>query len=160
ESAAIAHALEVSRESLATLQRMQEQTAQLHRQFLEGQELAHRTVHLLVEQQQRLFQHQLGVPGPLSPPAAAFAPAPELPTPPRSIQRAVAQPSPAATANAPGYPAPTSNIGVGAVASSPKPKQQAPDKVQRILFEIIAEKTGYPAEMLGLDMTLDSDLGI
>src|SRR5207253_2109210 len=29
-----------------------------------------------------------------------------------------------------------------------------------VLLEVIAEKTGYPAEMLELDMELDADLGI
>ena len=41
---------------------MQEQTAHLHRQFLDGQDAAHRSVHLLVEQQQRLLQASLGLP--------------------------------------------------------------------------------------------------
>jgi acyl carrier protein len=34
------------------------------------------------------------------------------------------------------------------------------DDVLKILLEIISEKTGYPTEMLELDMGLDSDLGI
>jgi acyl carrier protein len=29
-----------------------------------------------------------------------------------------------------------------------------------VLIEVVAEKTGYPADMLGLDMSLDADLGI
>src|SRR2546421_11950831 len=33
-------------------------------------------------------------------------------------------------------------------------------RVQGVLLEVIAEKTGYPAEMLELGMTLDADLGI
>ena len=28
------------------------------------------------------------------------------------------------------------------------------------LLEVVADKTGYPTEMLSLDMNLDSDLGI
>ena len=40
---------------MAVLQRMQEETAQLHRRFLEGQETAGRTIQSLLEQQQRLF---------------------------------------------------------------------------------------------------------
>ncbi|MFH2202814.1 MAG: SDR family NAD(P)-dependent oxidoreductase [Elusimicrobiota bacterium] len=31
---------------------------------------------------------------------------------------------------------------------------------EKVLLEVVAEKTGYPAEMLNLDMGLDSDLGI
>jgi acyl carrier protein len=36
----------------------------------------------------------------------------------------------------------------------------AAERVQEVLIAIIAEKTGYPPEMLGLDMGLDADLGI
>src|SRR6185369_10373916 len=32
--------------------------------------------------------------------------------------------------------------------------------VSDVLLAVVAEKTGYPADMLGLDMELDSDLGI
>ena len=41
---------------MALLQKMQEETAQLHRRFLEGQETAGRTFQTLLEQQQRLLQ--------------------------------------------------------------------------------------------------------
>src|SRR5439155_17945279 len=34
------------------------------------------------------------------------------------------------------------------------------DQYQAVLLDIVAEKTGYPVEMLELDMELDSDLGI
>src|SRR6185437_7342676 len=33
-------------------------------------------------------------------------------------------------------------------------------RIESVLLEVIAEKTGYPAEMLELDMALDADLGI
>src|SRR5262249_57945210 len=68
EPSGLAEALQATRESLAALARMQDQPAQLHRQFLDGQEAAHRTVHLLVEQQQRLLQATLGLPLPAAPP--------------------------------------------------------------------------------------------
>src|SRR5205085_561704 len=34
------------------------------------------------------------------------------------------------------------------------------DRAQTVLLEVVAEKTGYPVEMLELDMSLDADLGI
>ena len=34
------------------------------------------------------------------------------------------------------------------------------DRAQMVLLEVVAEKTGYPVEMLELDMSLDADLGI
>ena len=48
----LAQALLMTQQSLTALQRMQEQTAALHKQFLESQESAQRTLHALVEQQQ------------------------------------------------------------------------------------------------------------
>ena len=47
---------------MTMLQKMQEETAQLHRRFLEGQETAARTFQTLLEQQQRLIREkdQLG----------------------------------------------------------------------------------------------------
>jgi acyl transferase domain-containing protein/NADP-dependent 3-hydroxy acid dehydrogenase YdfG len=42
------------------------------------------------------------------------------------------------------------------------PKDDAPPAVdlEKLLMEIVAQKTGYPAEMLGLHMDLEGDLGI
>src|SRR5205823_12198379 len=34
------------------------------------------------------------------------------------------------------------------------------DRVRDVLLAVVAEKTGYPTEMLDLDMGLDADLGI
>ncbi|MBN1956661.1 MAG: SDR family NAD(P)-dependent oxidoreductase, partial [Desulfuromonadales bacterium] len=46
------------------------------------------------------------------------------------------------------------------VPPTPQLGQLGRDKVATTLLEVIAEKTGYPVEMLELDMALDSDLGI
>ena len=126
-------------QSLASLQKMQEQTAQLHRQFLEGQETAHRTVHLLVEQHQRYLQSALGV----APPALPVLPPPVVPvaSPPAPVVRVPAPPPPPVEA--------------------PRLAPASDDKrIEKVLLEVIAEKTGYPSEMLELDMALDADLGI
>jgi acyl transferase domain-containing protein/NADP-dependent 3-hydroxy acid dehydrogenase YdfG len=129
---ALAQALEVTRETMAALQRMQEQTAQLHRQFLEGQESAQRSVQLLIEQQQRLLQTSLGL-APLSLPLSQ--PTPSLPQPTRNGQRTPAAP-----------PVPMERTANG--------------HVEGTLLSVVSEKTGYPMEMLDLDMALDADLGI
>jgi polyketide-type polyunsaturated fatty acid synthase PfaA len=151
---AVAQALQITRESLAALQKMQEQTALLHRQFLDGQEHAHRTVHLLVEQQQRLLQASLGLPvAPLPLPPVAY-----VPGSPRSTPVSHAPSSPAAV------PAPS--VVVPPPAPSPKPLEIAVsetgnvERAQGVLLEVIAEKTGYPADMLEMSMALDADLGI
>ncbi|WP_437571742.1 SDR family NAD(P)-dependent oxidoreductase [Sorangium sp. So ce542] len=59
--------------------------------------------------------------------------------------------APAAAAAAPAAAAPT-----GAAAAAPA----ASAEVERIVMAVVAETTGYPAEMLGLQMELESDLGI
>ena len=46
---ALAESLRMTRESMSVLQKMQEETAQLHRRFLEGQETAGRTFQTLLE---------------------------------------------------------------------------------------------------------------
>jgi acyl carrier protein len=45
-------------------------------------------------------------------------------------------------------------------ASSPNPAGNTADELTSILLEIVSEKTGYPAEMLELEMDLEADLGI
>ena len=229
---------------------MQEQTAQLHRQFLEGQETAHRTVHLLVEQHQRYLQAALGAaPTPrrlcrrraaagLAVFAGRVAAPPRRPAPSRRLPPAPApvadnrrsrkgafggdrgedglpggdagpghgagrrpghrldqaRRDPVGLAGAPargaagqaGAPRHAAQPRATSPPSSPAAKRrrsgrQPPDtrhrrrchqgadaprspgdleKVTAALLEVIAEKTGYPAEMLELDMALDADLGI
>ncbi len=152
---ALTQALQMTRESMAALLKVQEQTAQLHRQFLEGQEKAQRTVHLLVEQQQRLLQASLG----LTPTAPAVSAVPSL-APPASVIPAL-QPAPSPAPVPPVALAPTSPP---AVSAPPPPTPVAhtvsTSRVERVLLEVVAEKTGYPVEMLEPAMALDADLGI
>ena len=161
DASALAQALQVTRDSLAALQKMQEQAAQLHRQFLEGQDTAQRTVHLLVDQQQRLLQASLGF--------APSAPLPalsanrlfgegEAPAEPR-LPVARQEPRPPQTAHhLP--PAPVPQPVAPARAIPPAPVVSNAAKVQAVLLSVVSEKTGYPAEMLEPGMALDADLGI
>ncbi|MDM7995676.1 MAG: SDR family NAD(P)-dependent oxidoreductase [Acidobacteriota bacterium] len=66
----------------------------------------------------------------------------------------VSTPAPAAAA-AP-VPAPVS----AAPAAAPVAAVRAVDAVQTEVMKIIAEKTGYPTDMLDLDLDLEADLGI
>jgi acyl transferase domain-containing protein/acyl carrier protein len=156
DGAALSHALQLTRDSLAALQHMQEQTAQLHRQFLDGQDAAQRTVQFLVEQQQRLLQASLGLP--VSPmPVAVPPPDPvrlESPAPLPPLPQSMPMPA----------PAPPVATALPVQPKSPPPAPAAPvvsdKRIETLLLEVIAEKTGYPSEMLELDMALDADLGI
>ncbi|MGC9400138.1 MAG: phosphopantetheine-binding protein [Anaerolineae bacterium] len=44
--------------------------------------------------------------------------------------------------------------------SSPSPPTLDPEALTASLLDIVSEKTGYPAEMLELDMDMEADLGI
>ncbi len=123
-----AGALRALQEEISALQRMQEQTAVIHAQFLHGQEAAQLNLQRLILQQEGILS---GRPLPVMPALAAVpvqAPAP------------VAAPRPVAAPFA---------------VAAPVVDDAAP-----VLLGIVSEKTGYPAETLGLDMDLESDLGI
>jgi acyl transferase domain-containing protein len=156
---ALSEALRVTQENITALQRLHEQTARLHERFMEGQEQAQQTFHMLFEQQRRLLEGS-----PISawePAPARHAPArPAAPTPAPIVKAHAPVARPSSPAPAPA-PAP-------AVRAAPAP-QLAPAKAEskanssaasQVLLEVVAEKTGYPAEMLELDMGLDTDLGI
>ncbi|MBW2271574.1 MAG: hypothetical protein JRH16_23750 [Deltaproteobacteria bacterium] len=105
--------------TLDALLRLQEQTADLHRQYLDGQAKVLDSIQALLA----------------APAASAVAPA---------AAAATATTVAPAEARAAGNPAPA-----------------APgDDVARVLLAIVADKTGYPTEMLELSMGLDADLGI
>ena len=134
----IGQALRQSQDNLLALQKLGEQTADLHRQFLDGQEKAHRTFQGLLDQHQRLTLASLGqAPAPAAPIAP---PHPRLePTP---VRPPAVAPEPA--------PAP-------AVAPAPPALN---GRAMGVLLDVVAEKTGYPAGMLEPAMALDADLGI
>ncbi|HJV33501.1 SDR family NAD(P)-dependent oxidoreductase [Geomonas sp.] len=192
---ALSESLRMTRESMAILQKMQADTAQLHRRFLEGQETAAKTFQTLLEQQQRLLGAatmpaavstaapvatatavNLSAAATAAAPAAAVAPsaAASAPVPPRPAAvapqaaassvtlTASAQPSPAP---APVAGAPKAAPAAPAIATSPSapaPAQAGQDatSITDTLLKVVSEKTGYPIEMLELDMGMDSDLGI
>jgi NAD(P)-dependent dehydrogenase (short-subunit alcohol dehydrogenase family)/acyl carrier protein len=140
-NSALTQALQITQEGLQVFQRLQEQTAQLHRQFLQSQETAQQSLSRLIEQQQQLLLASLGqAPMPTAPALAVPAPQCSHDTP-RDDHRAERDDHPQSP------PA----------ASAPSLDR---NRVSDVLLEVVAEKTGYPAEMLNPDMGLDADLGI
>jgi acyl transferase domain-containing protein/NAD(P)-dependent dehydrogenase (short-subunit alcohol dehydrogenase family) len=130
------HALQASRDGLIALQRLQEQTAELHRRFLEGQDAALRTFLVLLDQQKSIPGAQL----PVSPEVSEALASVAAFTPPRTDHELIA-------------PTGVAAVPVSA-ASAGRPS------IAAVLMAVVAEKTGYPTEMLNLEMSLDSDLGI
>ncbi len=148
ESPALAGALGVTQQSLLAFQRMQEETAKLHKQFLDNQQAALATLQMLVAQQHAILTGQT-IPSLPAVPIVHAAPTPALPVsvpPPTPIP--IALPPPRASVP----PAPPTPSVANAVARGPDSST--------VLLAVVAEKTGYPSDMLGLDMALDADLGI
>jgi acyl transferase domain-containing protein/NAD(P)-dependent dehydrogenase (short-subunit alcohol dehydrogenase family) len=142
---ALVESLRITRESMAVLQKMQEETAQLHRRFLEGQETAGRTFQTLLEQQLRLIQ---GASGPITFPAVTPEPAAML-TSVIPVQPAIAPPA---------TPAPI--VTTAPITPSAPAASVASDRIAETLLAVVSEKTGYPVEMLEMEMGMDADLGI
>ena len=168
-----AGALQVVQEGLRAMQALQQQTAAAHQRFLEGQELAHKTVQMVMESQQRLMTGSLGLPvadHPVTPTAATVPP-------PEAVAPGLA-PAPAARPAAPTVPlapaaaairslAPQNDIPVDPVETaaaraiaSEEAAASGATVAEDTLLEVVAELTGYPIEMLDLDMDLEADLGI
>jgi acyl transferase domain-containing protein len=164
---ALSGALGVSQQSLLAFQRMQEQTANLHKQFLDNQQAALATLQALVAQQHALLTGQPTAPiaftpppAPIpAPPAPTFVPAPAPTYRPPVVQEAprptaVSRPIPAPPpAPLPPPPVPVAKTAAARLATPARDSSA-------VLLAVVAEKTGYPADMLGLDMALDADLGI
>ncbi|AXG81636.1 type I polyketide synthase [Streptomyces paludis] len=113
---------------------------------------------------------ELGTAAPAAPRAPAAAPAPALA--PRTAPAALPAPVPAAPATpalAPALaPAPQALASTAALTPAPAPAPAAPAPapavetagVESVLLEVVGQKTGYPADMLDLDMDVEADLGI
>lgn len=135
-------ALQMAQQAMQALQDMQLQTARLHEQFLTGQEEATRSFTSLMETQQHLLLASAGETVVSSPTKPAVVESPPL-LPPIEKPTVMVKQAPATAA-----------------APLAAPDMIASDSIHHTLFAIISEKTGYPSEMLDLEMTLDGDLGI
>jgi len=165
----VAEALRVTQENMAALQRLQQQTAHLHQQFLEGQNASQQHYHTLLRQQQRFLDLSMGLPvsevPPVTPAVFSSLPAISIPAPTTPVAPAtVAVDSHAAPeTQAPVVTEPPAESVVPAAEPALAPATAAAEPgvdVAKILLDIVSEKTGYPTEVLELRMELDSDLGI
>ena len=161
-AALVAQALHGAQEQLRALQSMQEQTAATHRAFLEGQASAQASFQALLDGQQRLIEQMVGLPA-----RAPVAPAPTSTYAPPAPTSTYVPPAPTyaapTMASAPAYerPSPAPQVSPAPVQTAPvqPPLTQAVDVVGTLL-SVVADATGYPTDMLDLDMDLESDLGI
>ena len=95
-------------------------------------------------------------PAPAPMPVAAPAPAPAAAPAPMPVAAPMPAPAPVPVAPAPAIaaePAPPA-------AATPDATTEAAPDVDGLLLAVVADKTGYPAEMLHLEMDLEADLGV
>lgn len=143
------------------LQELSRQTAQVHQQFLKGQEAAQNALGNLLAQSSQV------APAPAMRTAPAMQAAPVMPQPvsaPRvqAPTPPVRQPAPRPTTRPAAVSVPKQapkQVLNAEPAPAAKPAAAGFD-VSGALLKVVADKTGYPQEMLSLDMDLESDLGI
>ena len=146
-------ALRAIQQGLSSLQALQSQTTQAHQKFLDTQAEASRTLQMMIQSTQQLAASALAGDGTALQIPNAFKPA-DRPQTENPAANAATKPQPSkdnASASVPPEAAATS-------AAKSDPPNQAP--IQECLLEIVSGLTGYPAEMLGLDMDIEADLGI
>ena len=156
-------ALSVVQKGLESIQALQQQTAQAHQKFLETQTQASRTLQEMMKSTQRLVGSLSGMPAAQM---DAFS-LPASPQPVATIQpqaHPVDQPSPIPGAELPHQPASADNTKTIPPTEPTTTVNLQPTEVSasvsNALLEIVSELTGYPVEMLGLEMDIEADLGI
>jgi acyl transferase domain-containing protein/NADP-dependent 3-hydroxy acid dehydrogenase YdfG len=154
-------ALSRSQENLVALQRLAQQTADLHRQFLEGQEKTQQTFLKLLDHEQHLALAMLD---PTRPPDARANKDTEA-----SIQ--LSRPSAQLHGDAKTNHKTSKEPNRDSMPVHATGHRVEPTVVERVtgadenaaaavLIEVVSEKTGYPVDVLDLDLQLDADLGI
>jgi NAD(P)-dependent dehydrogenase (short-subunit alcohol dehydrogenase family)/acyl carrier protein len=180
----ISDALKVVQEGLKSMQHLQSQTAAAHQKFLEAQTEANRSLQEMMQHTQRLTEQSLGFElKPRQPVALSrlplestrqsqaperidetstseYADSPLSTVRPENVLETgplpVAQNLPEAAAN--GYPRSLDNR-VTAI-EAPVPTNQVRADIEATMLAVVSQLTGYPVEMLGMDMDIESELGI
>ncbi len=184
QSELIRDALKVVSRGLQSMQHLQSETARAHQKFLEAQTEANRTLQEMMKNTQRLTERSLGInPEPIQPAfdpryrleSSREMPQPEKDTTPevsdnftehavarlalndREISpRPVHQKFPEGAAN--GYLQDT--VDSDSQNELPTPSQSDRNVIEQTMLAVVSQLTGYPAEMLGLDMDIEAELGI
>jgi len=162
--------LQVVQEGLKSMQALHKVTAEAHQKFLETQAEASRTLQVMMEKTEQLAQAALGLDARpqshkeigQSQPVSEARPAPQetqaaerTPLSAQTLSTAMASPeidpNPALSDQ--------QHQRLSDDAVSP-PIESDLEEITHHLIEIVSQLTGYPDEMLGMDMDIESDLGI
>ncbi|BBO66829.1 hypothetical protein DSCA_07590 [Desulfosarcina alkanivorans] len=161
-------ALAIVQKGLESIQSLQQQTARAHQTFLETQAQASRTLQEMMASTRMLVGIAPGHPLP----AATDAQPPAVTTEPTATPPAQGASHSPSTAVAPPPVAPVPAAPASEADDSPETRQPpapvfpngtpatAPEAITNTLVSIVSELTGYPEEMLGMDMDIEADLGI
>ncbi|MEX2668382.1 beta-ketoacyl synthase N-terminal-like domain-containing protein, partial [Candidatus Uabimicrobium amorphum] len=160
--------VEQIQQNIVALQKIQQQNSELHRMYLENQDKSRASIQQLIAQQSNMFvgnvitnydsgtaNHESGATSHESRATSHESGATSHESRATSHESRVVQSKPQ-TKIASSTAAKTTRK-----AHTSVQKRSSQDKqVEKTLLEVIAEKTGYPTEMLEMSMELDSDLGI
>jgi polyketide-type polyunsaturated fatty acid synthase PfaA len=184
QSTFILDALKVVQEGLKSMQHLQAQTAAAHQKFLEAQTEANRSLQSMMQNTQRLAEQSLGInTAPLMPtdsqipqPQVQYVP-PEQNTAQTALvpdqgNTSLSRPENVGYPGVPVEPAREKSAEIAAngyenapdVIEAHRPESQASVRVthsiEATMLAVVSELTGYPIEMLGLDMDIEAELGI
>ncbi len=171
----VSNALKTIQDGLKSMQALQIKTAETHQQFLQAQAAASRTLQAMMERTQRLAEASLGIssspqqilPGtPLNSPqdsaeiGEGFSEVLNNASGPKTLPQNV-PPGDAVSQN------PTSNVDPPPGTSDNlvrhqhlEPTGTSRQELEDTLLALVNQLTGYPPEMLELDMDMEADLGI
>ena len=140
-----------------TYQESQKQTAEAHMAYMQAMAQTHTAYLNAIDRSFQSLAGQAGLPSAPNALPAAPLPAPVMAQP---VMSAPVMPAPVAAAPpAPVAPAPVAAPIPAAPPVAAPPTAPAVD-LHALLLEVVSEKTGYPSEMLNMEMELEADLGI
>ncbi len=168
-SSAAENALRTVQEGLKSMQALQAQTTEAHKKFLETQSEAGRSLQRMMESIQQISEASMGI-------VREYAPAPEAPdaltrsktgSPPaeplpleKDAPNNITIPGSSDSQPSKLPPALPDTLALGSATNTDSDTQSRAHSIESTLLHIVSDLTGYPMEMLGTDMDIESDLGI
>jgi acyl transferase domain-containing protein/NAD(P)-dependent dehydrogenase (short-subunit alcohol dehydrogenase family) len=173
-------AFQVLQDGLKSMQALQKQTAETHQKFLETQTQATKTLQHMMESTQRLVEGSLGIQTDRTASRVPVEPVKEnlhdakkssdvfTDKTKDSVTSEVqaSRQSPADHFNVPDIPdtLPSESMvetpRIQPAAKDPAPTHNDQKDIEILLLNTVSQLTGYPVEMLALDMDIEADLGI
>jgi len=144
----------LSTDAWSVIDRIQKETAEQHQRYLDVVTHSHQAfLDMSTQMMAEIVGDRAAAPQAPRPAQSAVMPAPDLGV--RSFHEAP-------EAVAPPTPRPLPQLDAPAVAEHrPSPSASAPsESAEQVVLAIVSEKTGYPADMLGLEMEMEAALGI